>query len=250
VRLNRSALGIWFLLAVGLLAGRVWAAPMTFDLPVQPADSALLAFSRQAGVELLFSSAELHQVRSTAVSGSYEPVTALSHLLRDTGFSARSNGRGKFVVAPIRPPTGSLRGRLLTADGTAARGVQVTISDPPLTAVTNVRGDFVFGALRPGTYRLTATGPGYQPLQITDARVAAGRAETLETQTMHPAGAPRAVRSGRPFGPLAALRPGPGDPRPDGGHGQSRPPPHRGRRVALCDLRPRPDRAQRRGESQ
>jgi outer membrane receptor protein involved in Fe transport len=179
-----------FLLAVGLLAGRVRAAPVEFDLPVQPADGALLAFSRQAGVELLFSSADLHQVRSAAVNGSYEPADALTRLLRDTGFAARSNGRGKFVVTPIRPPTGSLRGRLLAPDGTAARGLQVAIADPPLTAVTNARGDFVFGALRPGMYRLTATGPGYQPLQITDAKVAAGRAETLETQTMHPVGDP------------------------------------------------------------
>lgn len=179
---------MFLLLAMGLLAGRAWAAPVEFELPAQPADSALLAFSRQAGVELLFSSAELHQVRSTAVNGAYEPGDALTRLLRGTGFAARSNGRGKFVVTPIRPPTGSLRGRLLTPDGTAARGVQVTISDPPLTAVTNARGDFVFGALRPGAYRLSATGPGYQPLQITDAQVEAGRAETLETQTMHPAG--------------------------------------------------------------
>ena len=177
-----------FLLALGLLPGRAWTAPVEFNVPAQRADSALLAFSRQAGVELLFSSAELHQVSSTAVIGSYEPTDALGHLLRDTGFAARSNGRGKFVVTPILPPTGSLRGRLLTPDGTAARGVQVTISDPPLTAVTNARGDFVFAALRPGSYRLTATGPSYQPLQITDAHVEAGRAETLETQVMRPAG--------------------------------------------------------------
>ena len=94
----RSLLRLAFLAAGGLAAG-AGAAPADFDLPAQPADQALLAFSRQAKEEVLFSYDDLHWVRSTAVRGSCEPEAALDLLLRGTGFAARRNHRGKFVVA-------------------------------------------------------------------------------------------------------------------------------------------------------
>ena len=49
------------------------AVPVDFDLPAQPVDGALLAFSRQAKVEVLFSFDELHARTSTQVEGNYEP---------------------------------------------------------------------------------------------------------------------------------------------------------------------------------
>ena len=102
MRAIRSLLWLAFLVAGGL-AAEAGAAPVDFDLPAQPADQALLAFSRQSAEEVLFSYDDLHWVRSTAVLGRHEPEAALELLLQGTGFAARRNHREKFVVA--RAPT-------------------------------------------------------------------------------------------------------------------------------------------------
>ena len=74
------------------------AKPVNFELPAQPAATALLAFANQAGVEVLFSYDELKQVQSTAVEGSFEPGAALALLLRGTGYEATFKTTGKFIV--------------------------------------------------------------------------------------------------------------------------------------------------------
>ena len=84
VTIRRLLLGI--VASIPLAAA---AVPVDFNLPAQPADRALMAFCRQAKVELLFSFDDLHQVRSSAVSGPHEPDEALRMILEGTGFSAR-----------------------------------------------------------------------------------------------------------------------------------------------------------------
>lgn len=74
------------------------AKPVNFELPAQQAATALLAFAKQAGVEVLFSYDDLKKVQSTSVAGSYEPGVALALLLRGTGFAATLKAPGKFVV--------------------------------------------------------------------------------------------------------------------------------------------------------
>jgi hypothetical protein len=89
-------LGIASLIPAALLA-----EPLEFDLPAQPADAALMAFCRQAKVELLFSFDELHGTTSTAVTGRLEPEEALNRLLAGTGFAPKRNGKGRFVVVQV-----------------------------------------------------------------------------------------------------------------------------------------------------
>jgi len=167
-----------------LLAAVAWAEPVEFNVPAQPADRALLAFSRQAKVEILFSADALRPVRSTDVSGRLEPDEALNRLLGGTGFVAERNRGGNFVVMPAPPPTGSICGRLLTPEGGAARGLRVSLPEARKSVVTDDRGEFVFEALPPGVYRLVAAGGGFQPWQIDGARVEAKRVLTLEPKTM------------------------------------------------------------------
>ena len=84
------------LLLVGLLLPcPARAESREFSLPAQSAANALLAFSRQSGLEVLFSYDELSQVTSTAVIGRYEPEVALGRLLHNTGFAARRSDKGK-----------------------------------------------------------------------------------------------------------------------------------------------------------
>ncbi len=102
-------LGGWLAVAAG-------AAPVDFDVPAQPAPAALLAFSQQARVEVLFSYDELRPVTANAVQGKFEPEDALNRLLRNTGFAARRSLLGKFVgrarhAAHRRPRRPHPRGR-------------------------------------------------------------------------------------------------------------------------------------------
>ncbi|HKB56598.1 MAG TPA: TonB-dependent receptor [Lacunisphaera sp.] len=176
------------LLGLGaLLPGLAGAAPVEFNLPAQPAADALVAFSSQADIEVLFSYDELRAVPANAVTGRYEPEQALIRLLKDTAFAARRDRQGKFVVTRVAPPTGSIKGRLLTADGLSARNVRVTLPAVRLAVKTDSRGGFFFAAVPAGTHELLATGPGYRSLQITGVQVAAGRMLTLEAQTMQAA---------------------------------------------------------------
>ena len=99
------------------------AKPVNFVLPAQPAAKALIAFSKQAGVDVLFSFDDLNQVQAAAVAGSYEPAEALTLLLRGTGFSATLKATGKFIVRRDREPpkTSEVRGPALPpATGGAA----------------------------------------------------------------------------------------------------------------------------------
>lgn len=172
--------------AGGLLAARLHAVPVDFNLPAQPAAGALLAFSAQAKVEVLFSYDELRAVRSAAVSGRLEPGDALLHLLRDTGFTARRNGNGKFVILSQAQPAGSVRGRLVGPDGLGVPAALVRLSANRLTATSDKDGTFLFTLVPPGIHQLTATVPGYQPLQIERVRVAEGRESSLGPLPLQP----------------------------------------------------------------
>lgn len=144
-----------------------------------------MAFSRKAGVEVLFPFDKLIHVRSAPVVGRFEPGDALRRLLRGTSFVARSNGPGRFVVAERSPAPGSIRGRLVEADGHPAPGVRIIVLGTRRSVVTNNHGDFVVSSLPPGTYRLAVTGERYQPLQMPDLKLKNGQTLTVATQTVY-----------------------------------------------------------------
>ena len=163
----------------GGLAATVLAAPVNFEVPAQPAPAALLAFSHQAHVEVLFSHDELSPVTTNAVQGKFEPEDALNRLLRNSGFAARRSLLGKFVIAHARRPTGAIEGRLLTADGSPAREATVVLAGTRLRTTTDTDGRFLFPTVLPGEYRLLAGGPGYRPLELAAVVVTAGETRQL-----------------------------------------------------------------------
>jgi outer membrane receptor protein involved in Fe transport len=174
----------------GLIPAALGAEPVEFNLPAQPADGALMAFSRQAKAGILFSFNELHHLTSVAVAGRMEPAEALERLLRGTGYEARPNGTGSYVVTPVATPTGSIRGSLLLAGGGGAKGVHVVIPTLKSSQVTDRDGAFEFSRVPAGSYQLFAAGSGLQTLQIDAVRVTAGKAVTLESLTMQTASDP------------------------------------------------------------
>ncbi len=166
------------------------ATPVDFDLPAQRAADALLAFSAQARIEVLFSFDDLRQVQSTAVHGRFEAEEALTRLLRDTGFTARRNRAGKFVATRSARPTGAIKGRLLTPEQRGAAGIPVTITGTARTTLTDRAGEFEFTRLPPATYRLRATAETYRPIEFTAVPVEADLATVLPPQTLEPAETP------------------------------------------------------------
>lgn len=168
----------WLCLSA-LLPLMALAEPVEFDLPAQSAGDALLAFSKQAKIEVLFSSDELRLTQSVAVTGTHEPDEALSRLLLGTGFAARQNRKGKFVVTRLKRSVGAILGRLLAADGAPARGLRVTIPGMRLSTTTDEHGAFNFALVPPGTYRLVASGPGFKPLLLSGLKVEANQVLTV-----------------------------------------------------------------------
>jgi len=140
---------------------------MDFDIPAQTAADALLAFSRQAKVEVLFSFDDLSHAQANAVVGRYEPMAAIVALLRNSGFVPRRNGTEKFVVVAATVPTGSIHGRLLAPDGVPAPVVRVSLNRLRDSTLTDSKGEFSFEGVPPGTYELLVTATGYQMLEIT-----------------------------------------------------------------------------------
>lgn len=161
----------------------VTAEPVDFSLPPQAADSALMALGRQANVELIFSFDELHRARSSEVTGHLEPEEALVRMLEGTGFIATRNGSGRYVITAL-PQRGSIRGRLVTKEGGPAKDVHVRVGTARLSAVSDGDGNFSFQSVPSGTYRLVASAPGFQPLQINGVTVVAGRSLALDPYVM------------------------------------------------------------------
>ncbi|MEO6568846.1 MAG: carboxypeptidase regulatory-like domain-containing protein, partial [Opitutaceae bacterium] len=161
------------------------AALVEFDIPAQPLDRALLLLSRQAKIELLFSPNAVREMRSIAVVGRREPTEALEQMLHGTGFVARQNFLGKFVVVAAPPPPGTLRGKIVMADGLPARGVRVSLREIRKTALTNSDGEFEFTAVPPAAYHVIASSSGYPTMLVAaEARVESNRVLTLEPQTI------------------------------------------------------------------
>jgi outer membrane receptor protein involved in Fe transport len=183
------------------------AEPIDFRLPAQSAADALLAFSQQARIEIIFSFDDLNRVRSNETVGRYEPEVALSRLLQGTGFSARRDERGKFVVAASGRQSGSVHGRILTPAGAPAAGISVRLFDARQTVTTGADGQFDFVGVLPGTYRLIANGPGYQTLDVNPVRITANYTLTLPPQTLRAADDPLHMDPYVVEGESARLRP-------------------------------------------
>ncbi|CAI3810880.1 hypothetical protein GLGCALEP_06236 [Pseudomonas sp. MM221] len=91
---TRTALGLAVALAYGTLAVPLHASAATqaqayrFEIPAQPLDSALAAFSAVTRIQVLVPGEFTQGLRSSGVNGSYPQDQALGRLLQGTGLSA------------------------------------------------------------------------------------------------------------------------------------------------------------------
>jgi iron complex outermembrane recepter protein len=181
----------WFLLLVAGVCGlTATGSPVAFDIPSEPANEALLAFSRQAKIDVLFSFDDLRKTESAGLQGEFEPGDALARLLRGTGFESRQTGDGKFIITPEAHPTGSLKGRLVDPSGTGIHAARVMLPLARQAVTTDASGTFDFPSVPPGTYELIATAAGFDPLRVAAVGIDRNHVLALEPRTLQPSADP------------------------------------------------------------
>ncbi|MDD3179112.1 MAG: TonB-dependent siderophore receptor [Opitutaceae bacterium] len=99
------------------------ATPVIFSIEQQPAGEALLVFSREAAISVVFAYDDLQKVKANRVSGQFEPDIALNLLLQGTGFVATENASGKYVVVA--------RSAVDFADSLTRRASSIKAADHP-----------------------------------------------------------------------------------------------------------------------
>src|SRR4051812_20803063 len=77
-------------IVLGVLAGTASAAAsldqqVTFSIPAQPLDKALLEFSRQADIQMAIDAASLDRIQAPNLTGRLTASVALSRLLQQSG---------------------------------------------------------------------------------------------------------------------------------------------------------------------
>ncbi|MFC7379195.1 secretin and TonB N-terminal domain-containing protein [Brevundimonas sp. GCM10030266] len=124
------------LIAVALFSGGVGAqSTYRFDLPSQPLEQALTAFSERTGLQMLYDSELARGRQSTAISGQYEPREALALMLAESGLAARFTAAGAVVIyagsssAVTLSPLTAVAAPVIggAADGPAARAYAATV---------------------------------------------------------------------------------------------------------------------------
>jgi len=169
----------------------VRAAPVKFDLPAQPAAASLVAFAKQAGVEVLFSFDDLKKVQAHPVVGMFEPKEALERMLRGTGFSAQRNAAGKFVVTrdTRAARAAEIRGIVLSANGGGpVGGAVVRLADDPRGVRAEADGGFLLREVPVETSALLVSAEGFVTVRVPGLALQAGRRTELGTLRLMPAG--------------------------------------------------------------
>jgi iron complex outermembrane recepter protein len=160
------------------------AAVTRFDIPAQAAPSAIQVFMKQSGTQVVYLYDDLKAVKANAVSGAMEPPRALEQLLAGTGFGARQNDPGTFVVSDTGAKPGEVEGRVRDASGRPISGAKIAMVGTGLSAITDRRGRFALTDVPPGEHTLQVMAEGLQNTKVTDVSVSEGRRLTLSTITL------------------------------------------------------------------
>lgn len=101
----RWLLGSLLLVVSGASEAGPSAACRRFDVPAQPLATALIAFGRQADVQVLTDGAAVARVRSPGIRGCLDARAALAGLLRGSGLEYTFTGTATVAVTPIATPS-------------------------------------------------------------------------------------------------------------------------------------------------
>ncbi|CAI3810475.1 Ferripyoverdine receptor [Pseudomonas sp. MM223] len=169
---TRTALGLAVALAYGTLAVPLHASAATqaqayrFEIPAQPLDSALAAFSAVTRIQVLVPGEFTQGLRSSGVNGSYPQDQALGRLLQGTGLSA----------SYIDGDSVTLQRRGKDDDSSLQLGA-IKIDSRQLGATTENSGSYTTGAL--------TIGKGEQKLKDIPQSVSVVTRQRLDDQNMN-----------------------------------------------------------------
>lgn len=164
---NRSLLSCGAAAVVLCVASQAAAQTRTFNIPAQPAVSAIPEFARQARVQVIAPARELDGVRSPGVSGELDVDAALARLIAGTPLRVASNEGGVITLrsAASAGAPGVLTGRVLDpASGQYMPNATVRIRDAAgerRTIVTGERGEFRLSGLPAGEAEAIVSFTGY-----------------------------------------------------------------------------------------
>lgn len=72
-----------------------------FDIPAQPLERALIRYSSDTGIQILYDAGLVEGKRSGAVEGRFSPQQALERLLEQTGLRVRYTTPGAITLTPM-----------------------------------------------------------------------------------------------------------------------------------------------------
>jgi len=148
-----------------------------FDIPAQPLATALLAFSRQADVQVVTSSIELGMLRTAGVHGITQARRALAKLLENSGLEFSVIGSDTIVIRPMAKVSAERSSWLASARAGAAQfeagSGDATNALPRQNAAANRSGDALEEIMVTARKRA-------ENLQATPLAVTAFTAEALQ----------------------------------------------------------------------
>lgn len=168
---NRYLLSCGAAAIVISMATHARAEVRRFDIPAQPAVSAIPEFARQAGVQVVAPAGDLGGVRTSALSGEFSVSDALQRLIADTPLQVASNAGGVISLRSTwsrqetRQGTGALIGRVLDpASGQYMPNAQIRVVDAAgdqRSAVTGEGGVFRLSGLAGGEAQVSVSFTGF-----------------------------------------------------------------------------------------
>lgn len=134
-----------------------------FEVPAQPAVTAIPELARQAQLQIIAPAGSLDGIQAPAIVGEMDAREALRLLLEGTGLEVKSD-EGNIILlqkadaaAPERPRsgpqigTGSLRGRVLnTATGEYVRNAEIRVEGTTIVTYSEDGGNFRLSGLPAG----------------------------------------------------------------------------------------------------
>jgi iron complex outermembrane receptor protein len=108
----------------------------TVEIPGGDLKDALRRFIRQTGVQLVFKSNEIANVKTPGVSGVLDSEIALQALLRGTGFSAKTDASG--AIAIVRRPLSMTTSSTRIARASLIQPVDAPTAAPPDSADSDI----------------------------------------------------------------------------------------------------------------
>lgn len=165
------ALTALFLFSLSLLQ----AAPAKFDIPSQPATTAIHVFIKQSGTKVAFVEADLKGAMARAVTGEYEPAEALTLLLKDTGCTISERKAGWFSVVRVGIRPAGIDGEIREEkSGRPVVGAKVQLAGTDRLTITDRRGRFSLENVPAGGHILLVVADGMQDTHVTDIDLVAG----------------------------------------------------------------------------